>query len=103
MSADAATVTLLFTDIEGSTRLWEQNPPEMRHALAAHNEFIQRSLDANGGRIVKYTGDGALAVFDSVPPAMDAALDAQRALESHDAGGDRSAPGPDGDPPRRAR
>ena len=85
-STEAATVTFLFTDLEGSTRLWEQNPAEMRHALEAHNGHIQHALDTNGGRIVKYTGDGALAVFDSVGPAMAAALDAQRALESLDAG-----------------
>ena len=66
-SAEPATVTFLFTDLEGSTRLWEQNPAEMRHALAAHNRHIQHALDVNSGRIVKYTGDGALAVFDSVP------------------------------------
>jgi predicted ATPase/class 3 adenylate cyclase len=86
MRAEAATVTFLFTDLEGSTRLWEQNPAEMRHALEAHNGFIQEALEENGGRIVKYTGDGALAVFDSVGPAMTAALDSQRALAAHDAG-----------------
>ena len=86
-SVEPTTVTFLFTDLEGSTRLWEQNPTAMRHALAAHNEHIQEALDGNGGRIVKYTGDGALAVFDSVGPAMAAALDAQRALEAHESEG----------------
>ena len=79
----ADSVTFLFTDLEASTRLWEQDPAEMRDALAAHNAHIERVAKTHGGRVVKYTGDGALAAFGTVGQAAAAALDAQRALEGH--------------------
>lgn len=81
MLEPADCVIFLFTDLEASTRLWEQDPAEMRDALAAHNAHLERVARAFGGRVVKYTGDGALAAFDRVEQAVAAALDAQRALE----------------------
>ncbi len=83
MLEQADTVSFLFTDLEASTRLWEQDPSEMRDALAAHNAHIDRVATMHGGRVVKYTGDGALAAFRRVEQAVAAALDAQRALEAH--------------------
>ena len=41
------TVTFLFTDIEGSTRLWEQYPEEMKSALAKHDEILKESVESN--------------------------------------------------------
>ena len=55
------TVTFLFTDIEGSTRLWEQQPLVMQDALAQHNALIHDKVTANGGMVVKHTGDGIMA------------------------------------------
>lgn len=54
------TVTFLFTDLEGSTRLWEQHPEAMRDALARDDEILRDAVEKHdGGAIVKTTGDGA--------------------------------------------
>jgi class 3 adenylate cyclase len=52
------TVTFLFTDIEGSTRLWEQHPDAMKGALARHDEIVHGAVEAHRGHVVKTTGDG---------------------------------------------
>ncbi len=78
--ASAATVTLLFTDIEGSTRLWEQFPGAMAAALKRHDGLLQSAIEASGGRVVKTTGDGMMAVFGSAVDAVTASLAAQRDL-----------------------
>ena len=59
----SGTVTFLFTDIEGSTKLWEQFPEEMRTALENTMPFCARRSESNHGHIVKTTGDGVLAVL----------------------------------------
>jgi len=73
-------VTFLFTDIEGSTRRWEADPDAMRVALEIHNQILRDAVDANDGEVFNYTGDGMCAVFGSPRSAVDAAVDAQRAL-----------------------
>jgi predicted ATPase/class 3 adenylate cyclase len=75
-------VTFLFTDIEGSTRLWEQQPEAMRTALARHDALVRAAVDAHGGTIVKTTGDGAHAAFAAAADGVRAAIDAQRALRA---------------------
>ncbi len=72
--------TFLFTDIEGSTRLWEEHAAAMGRALAEHDRLLRSSIEATGGSVVKTTGDGMLAVFADPAAAVDAALGAQRAL-----------------------
>src|SRR5207244_9806058 len=57
----SGTVTFLFTDLEGSTRLWEEHPDAMRDALARHDEFIREAVVGNRGHVVKTTGDGVHA------------------------------------------
>lgn len=74
------TVTFLFTDIEGSTRLWESGPEEMKRALAAHDLIIEQTVQENAGRVFKHTGDGAAAAFESAGDAIIAATKIQRAL-----------------------
>jgi class 3 adenylate cyclase len=59
----AGSVTFLFTDIEGSTRLWEQDAARMSRALAAHDALARRAVERRGGRVVKMIGDGMHAVF----------------------------------------
>jgi TolB-like protein/class 3 adenylate cyclase/Flp pilus assembly protein TadD len=76
----AGTVTLLFTDIEGSTRLWEARPEAMGTALARHDALIRRCVDEHRGHIFKTVGDAFCAAFHTAPDALGAALDAQRAL-----------------------
>jgi predicted ATPase/class 3 adenylate cyclase len=72
--------TFLFTDIEGSTRLWEQEPERMRHALACHDAIARAAVEGNRGLVVKTTGDGVHAAFDDPLDAVNAALQLQRAF-----------------------
>jgi predicted ATPase/class 3 adenylate cyclase/Tfp pilus assembly protein PilF len=74
------TVAFLFTDLEGSTGLWERYPEAMSEALASHDEILQAVIGANNGSVVKTTGDGVHAVFSTATDALEAALEAQRAL-----------------------
>ena len=74
------TITILFTDIVGSTRLWEEHPYEMESALARHDNLLRTSIEQYGGEVVKSTGDGYLAVFSDTWQGVSAALAAQRAL-----------------------
>ena len=78
--APSGTATFLFTDIEGSTRLWEERAEGMRHSLARHDELLRKSVEAAGGDIVKTTGDGVHAAFGRPEDALAAAATAQRAL-----------------------
>ncbi len=76
----AGIVTFLFTDIEGSTRLWERVPGAMQTALARHDAILRETIESHGGRVFKTVGDAFLTVFGSVADAVGAALDGQRAL-----------------------
>src|SRR5262245_22438584 len=71
------TVTFLFTDLESSTRLWEDYPDAMREALARHDAILRDAVASHGGSVVKTTGDGLHAVFITAPDAARAAVDAQ--------------------------
>jgi hypothetical protein len=71
----------LFTDIEGSTGLWESDEERMRAALIGHDEVLRSAIEAGGGWLFKHTGDGACAAFSSAGEALGAAIDAQRRLE----------------------
>ncbi|HZO87057.1 MAG TPA: tetratricopeptide repeat protein [Chthonomonadaceae bacterium] len=73
-------VTFVFTDIEGSTRLWEQHPAAMRDALARHDDLLRQVIEANGGCVFETIGDAFRAAFASAQEALTAALEAQRAL-----------------------
>lgn len=74
------TVTFLFTDIEGSVRLWERYPEAMRDALARHDAILHQAISGNGGHVFKTVGDSFFAVFTSAPHALKAALAGQRGL-----------------------
>ena len=76
----SGTVTFLFTDIEGSTRLWDEHPNAMRDALARHDELMRSAIESHGGHVVKTTGDGFHAVFAAAAAAIEAAIAAQLAL-----------------------
>ena len=80
-TAPSGVVTFLFTDIEGSTRRWEADADGMLAALAAHDEMLRASIEAQDGIVFKHTGDGVCAAFSSPSSAVDAAVAAQRALE----------------------
>ncbi len=74
------TVTFLFTDIEGSIRLWEQHPDAMRPALARHDDLLRQSIEDNGGFVFKTVGDAFCAAFATAPEALAGGLTAHLAL-----------------------
>jgi predicted ATPase/class 3 adenylate cyclase len=78
----AGTVTFLFTDIEASTRLWQEHGDTMPDALARHDALVRETIAARGGHVFKHTGDGACAAFGDASAALDAAIALQRALTS---------------------
>jgi len=72
--------SFLFTDIESSTRLWEDDPDAMSVALQRHFEILTETIEAESGMVLKNTGDGMIAVFTLAPSALSASLAVQRAL-----------------------
>ncbi|MCI0777720.1 MAG: adenylate/guanylate cyclase domain-containing protein [Chloroflexi bacterium] len=76
-----APVTLLFTDIEGSTTLTERlGDAKAQELLRDHNDIVRQALSARGGSEVKHTGDGIMASFPSASGALEAAIAMQRSL-----------------------
>src|SRR5215207_8333949 len=75
----SGTVTFLFTDIEGSTRLWERDRATMRVALERHNAILAAAIRAHGGYHFKTIGDAFQAAFADPVAAVAACVDAQRA------------------------
>ena len=76
----SGTVTFLFTDVEGSTRLWLDHPDVMHDVLARHDEIVRGAIESHAGYVVKTTGDGFLAAFGTARDALEAALSAQQVL-----------------------
>ncbi|HWS92243.1 MAG TPA: adenylate/guanylate cyclase domain-containing protein, partial [Mycobacterium sp.] len=80
MGVPSGTVTFLFTDIEGSTRLWEASPDAMRSALVRHDSIVRSTIAEHGGYVFATGGDGFAAAFARAGDALQAALDAQVVL-----------------------
>lgn len=78
----SGTVTFLFTDIEGSTALWERMPAAMKTALARHDQLMHMAIAKHVGYVFKQIGDAFQAAFVQPGQALQAALDAQRALRN---------------------
>jgi predicted ATPase/class 3 adenylate cyclase len=76
------TITFLFSDIEGSSRKWEQQPDAMRLALSTHDRLLREAFESSGGSIFKTVGDAFCVAFDTVQDALAGALQAQRALHT---------------------
>jgi predicted ATPase/class 3 adenylate cyclase len=76
----SGTITLLFTDVEGSTRLWEAEPQPMAQALRRHDEMLRAAIGQAGGFVFKTVGDAFCAAFATPQAALGAVLAAQRAL-----------------------
>jgi predicted ATPase/class 3 adenylate cyclase len=74
------TITFLFTDIEGSTRRWQDDELGMREALARHDAVLREAVEGHGGVVFSTMGDGFAAAFESATSALAAALVAQRHL-----------------------
>jgi predicted ATPase/DNA-binding SARP family transcriptional activator len=76
----SGTVTLLFTDIEGSTRLWDQAPEAMGSALKRHDELLRSVIEAAGGCVFTAAGDTLCSAFSTAKQAVETAREAQRVL-----------------------
>lgn len=80
MDSPRGIVTFLFTDLEGSTALWEKFPELMKPLLAQHDAILRQAVESSHGYIVKMRGDGIHAAFENASDALAAALTMQRAL-----------------------
>ena len=77
------TAVHLFSDIEGSTRLWESYPEAMQAAIQRHDAILDNTIEAHGGRVIDHAGDGVFAVFEEGHP-LHAALAIQRHIQDED-------------------
>ena len=80
LDSNVTTLTFLFTDLEGSTRLWQQFPEQMKTALARHDEILRAAIEGCKGQVVKTTGDGFHAAFSSTQDSLNACIVAQQNL-----------------------
>jgi predicted ATPase/class 3 adenylate cyclase/Tfp pilus assembly protein PilF len=78
----SGTVTFLFTDIEGSTQWWEEQPDWMAHAFARQEAILRALTTEHGGYVYKMIGDAFQIAFDTALDALNAAIEAQRALQA---------------------
>src|SRR5438874_4547702 len=80
------TVTFLFTDVAGSTAMWDADAESARDALKRHDEVVERAVRAAGGVLVKPRGEGDshFAVFDHAPAGVAAALAISQGLRAVD-------------------
>jgi len=76
------TITFFFTDIEGSTKLWDAHPEAMCLALARHDALLRLAIEDNNGIVFKTIGDAFCAAFATAPEALRTALTAQQALHA---------------------
>ncbi len=76
----SGTITLLFTDVEGSTSLWEAEPEPMARALRRHDQILRAAIEQAGGFVFKTVGDAFCAAFSTTGAALAAVLGAQQAL-----------------------
>ena len=79
-------VTFLFTDIEGSTQLWEQYPQGMALAHARHDQILREAIESNNGHVFQVIGDEFCAAFDTAEMALRAAAKSQLDLHAEDWG-----------------
>ena len=79
-AAPSGTVTFLFSDIEGSTRLWEARGVDMASALVEHDKVLHAAAGKHGGYVFATGGDGFAIAFDSAVQAVLAAVEVQKAI-----------------------
>ena len=84
MPLPTGNVTFLFTDIEGSTRLWEADRDAMAQVLARHDALLRATIECHGGQVFKTVGDGFCAAFDSAVGAISAAAAVQGAVAAEE-------------------
>ena len=82
VSLNAGTATFLFTDIDGSVRLWEADRDAMATASARHDGLVREQVEAAGGQVFKTVGDAHRAVFADPVAALSSAVAIQRAARA---------------------
>src|SRR5690242_9562650 len=83
-SLPTGTVTFLFTDMEGSTRLWQERPEAMTSANARHDAILREAIESQHGYIFQMVGDSFSAAFHNADEGLQAAIAAQRRLQIED-------------------
>ncbi len=85
MSLPTGVLTFCFTDIEGSTELWEQEPAAMAQALVWHDQLVAKLVERHDGYLIQSMGEGdsTVSVFSSASSAVTAAVDIQRELRGN--------------------
>src|SRR5678815_3164542 len=78
----SGTVTFLFTDIEDSTKLWEQHPRQMLVAHARHNQIVREAVESSNGYVFQVIGDAFCTAFHTAGDAVRAAVKCQIDLQS---------------------
>ena len=78
----SGTVTFLFTDVEASTRKWEEHQTAMREAMARHDGLVREAIESSGGVVFTTAGDSFCAAFDSPLAALESSLAAQFAVDA---------------------
>ncbi len=92
-TAPSGVVTILFTDMEGSTRLTQRlGDAKAQEVLHTHNTIVRESLKTHDGSEIKHTGDGIMASFASPQRALESAITIQRAFANHNAGNPDAQP-----------
>ena len=84
MTAPSGVVSFLFTDVEGSTRLWEADDEAMAASLARHDEILREVVESRSGHVFSTAGDAFAVAFPSAASAVEAAIDAQLWLHRAD-------------------
>jgi len=84
ITVPSGTVTFLFTDIQGSTRLWQDNPSAMEIALKRHDEILKKTVHLNNGHVFKTVGDAFCCAFTQAIDAVKAALTVQLIIREED-------------------
>ena len=82
----SGTVTFLFTDLEGSTRLWEEHPDAMQGGMAQHDLIVRTAIEQHDGVVFTTAGDAFCAAFSQPGRAVESAIAVQQQLASADWG-----------------
>ena len=86
MTHPSGTVTFLFTDIEGSTKLAQEHPDKWESVREKHHNILQSAMDAHNGYVFQIVGDAFCVAFHTASDGLHAAIDAQRKLPSENWG-----------------
>ena len=76
----SGTVTFMLTDLEGSTRMWEEDPQAMRAAMVRHDELLEKAIASHRGFVFSRMGDGMATSFATAGDAIAAAIAFKQAL-----------------------